>query len=133
MAAAVAEKPKFSIREFEEVAKPGRYDAEVRALVDADRSNGRHNLIDILVPTREKADRGRYAGQETDAVGKYVRAFQYSAKNAKDDQAPNGFTARLEGQEDQGDGTTLLSFLLTERIIRKSKDAESELDIPEES
>lgn len=115
---------KARIRKHVEEAKEGRYDKEVADLIAADEKDKKigENTIELLVPTTETSDRGRYAGQEVDAVAKYVRYFQYSAKKA-------GRTARIEAQENQGDGTTLLAFYLAPIIERKPRNGGA--DVPE--
>jgi hypothetical protein len=94
----VAEKlTTFSIHKREPKQSPGRYDAQVLALIAADEETGEQNNIDILVPTGEEA--------------KYKRSFQASAR-------AHGKGARVDSEDVQGDGFTLIAFYLTNPVQR---------------
>lgn len=116
------ETPKFEIGEYVGDEKPGKFDTEVEALIEAQdalpdekKEAGVRAKITVNVPLTQT----NKAGIEKDVVAKYQRYFQDSAKKY-------GKTARRVGYAEQGDGSANLTFVLTDQIKRPRKAVESE-------
>src|SRR4051794_34462720 len=101
---------KTDIHPYERKEKAGRYDQDVKNLIDA----GEGAAITLTVPT--------------DQVKKHVTYFQESAKQ-------NDRTARKTDITDLDDGTTTIEFILRPLVKRprKTKDTDSATDSAEVS
>jgi hypothetical protein len=97
----------MNIKQFVPHEKPGLYDDQVNTLIEVDDATGFQNSIEVLVPAAD--------------VLKHKRYFNASA--AKRDK-----TARIvngEKGQPQGDGGVLLEFVLTPKVHRKTKPADT--------
>lgn len=112
--------PKFAITRHRADDRPGKYDAEVQALIEADNtltaddiSDGIFNSLTILIPAPTvKEKEGEEV--EVDNVPRYKRYVQESAKRY-------GKTAREVAIESNDDGTFSYEFRLTEAVKRPRK------------
>lgn len=113
-------KPKFTLHPYKPGDKPGHYDDEVQALIEADKDktpeqikNGEVTAITIQVPAKNDQD------EREKEVAKHKRWFQESAKRY-------GRTSRLVDTADQEDGSVHLDFILRDPIKRtRQRDAAS--------
>jgi hypothetical protein len=116
----------FTIGKRTERVIEGKYDEEVTALLEATTTDPDANL-QIVVPTGDAETDEKTGTVSYPEVAKHIRYFQESAKHAAPtDKFPKGVTARVDGKpKDQGDGTTLVAFYLTDKIVRpRGKDGE---------
>lgn len=114
---AKAETPQFEIGEYVGQDKPGKFDAEVEALIEAQdalpqekKDAGVRAKITVNFPMTQT----NKAGVEKDVVAKYKRYFQDSAK-------AHERTAREVGYQENGDGSVNVTFVLTDKITRPRK------------
>lgn len=112
-------KSKFNLHPYEPADRPGHYDEEVQALIEA----GPGIAITVQVPVKSEDEYDK-------ELAKHKRWFQESAKRY-------GKTAKLTEQADQQDGSIHLDFILMDKITRarKAKPATpaDDSDTPEES
>jgi hypothetical protein len=100
----MTDEKRFTLHPYKADEKPGFYDDEVKALIEA----GEGIAITIPVPA------GKTAEETEKAIGKHKRLFQESAKR-------HGKTSRLVDTADQQDGSVHLDFILREQIKRTRK------------
>lgn len=107
----------FNFGEFSGTDKPGKYDAEVEALIDLNdnwpdekRAAGIRPTITLNFPLTQTNSKG----VEKEVVGKYRRYFQESAKS-------HNRTAREVNYTELQDGSVNVTFVLTDKITRPRK------------
>jgi hypothetical protein len=94
----------MNIHQYVPKKSPGHYDEQVQTLIKVDGQTGYQNSIEIYVPTAE--------------VKKHKRWFNTSAKNfERGSRIVNGDLGVADG-----DGGSLLEFVLTDLIKLKSKE-----------
>lgn len=94
----------MNIHQFVPKKQPGHYDEQVETLLLVDEQTGYQNSIEIYCPTAE--------------VKKHKRWFNTSAKNFdKGSRIVNGDLGVADG-----DGGSILEFVLTEKVVLKSKE-----------
>lgn len=105
--------PTFKIERYVPADKPGKYDTEVQALIAEMESLTEEDMEENGVPS-VVVNFPKEDSKGKDQVAKYKRYFQDSAKRFNR-------TAREVAQDDQGDGSVNVRFILTSKVLRPRK------------